>query len=520
MKRKSLLFTLVPLLSLGLVGCSGTAIPIASSENQAINESNGEYLLDLYSINDFHGAVVEDLAKLDDDDKPAPEPGIERLGGFIRGKRDENLGGSIFLANGDMFQGSADSNITEGKMVMEMMNYLDFESTSLGNHEFDWTLESLGKSLEAVEAKFEVLACNIFRKGTANTENPESIILDYPWIKPYKTITRGVEGKQLKIGIIGSIGSSLTTSILASLVKDYDFMEPASYVRQYSEYLKNEENCDVIVYTTHGDGNDTASQGTLEGYINQDIPNYVDVIFTGHAHRELNKTMARTDGSLVPVMQGKGGGAQMSYVQLGVNTSTKAVRTVKQEVLGYDTFKKYSKDKSMKIIYKNYYDSLIKDIKEEKLGKIDSAKTEEQIAELVVNETLKWANSKDNTVVAAVINGKHGIRSTWKKGTITFGDVYKTLPFDNAQYFVTIRKSQLAGIESAVKGGFYTAKSSAYNKAGEDDIVRVCLLSYVAEFSPNLLEDPFSNTVSYNTFSREIVAQAFRDHPKHNPFLG
>ena len=42
-----------------------------------------------------------------------------------------------------MFQGGAESNITRGKIIIDSMNGIGFDSMTIGNHEFDWDEETL-----------------------------------------------------------------------------------------------------------------------------------------------------------------------------------------------------------------------------------------------------------------------------------------------------------------------------------------------------------------------------------------
>ena len=85
---------------------------------------------DFYELSDFHGATTYGEGS---------QLGISKLASYFDDKRTENPGGSIILAGGDMWQGTADSNITRGNLVTYAMCEIGFDSMTLGNHEFDWT---------------------------------------------------------------------------------------------------------------------------------------------------------------------------------------------------------------------------------------------------------------------------------------------------------------------------------------------------------------------------------------------
>ena len=90
--------------------------------------------IDILTTNDFHGALVE----------AGKNPGAAKFGAFLLQQRAKNPYGSIFVSAGDMFQGSPDSNLLYGKTVVEVLNALQMDAMTLGNHEFDWGLDWIG----------------------------------------------------------------------------------------------------------------------------------------------------------------------------------------------------------------------------------------------------------------------------------------------------------------------------------------------------------------------------------------
>lgn len=84
--------------------------------------------LDIYSINDLHGAIEEDEYGR----------GLARIGNFLIEKKTTNPDNTVILVAGDMFQGTAISNLTYGGVVVEALNYIGIDAFTIGNHEFDW----------------------------------------------------------------------------------------------------------------------------------------------------------------------------------------------------------------------------------------------------------------------------------------------------------------------------------------------------------------------------------------------
>ena len=511
MRKPSILFIL-PLMLASLVGCNKEdfkPIPIASSENQALKMDGSNYLLDFYALNDLHGAVVENVETTNLNDR---EPGMARIGAFIREKRNNNLGGSFFLSNGDAYQGSADSNITYGKLVMEMFNLLDFESNSVGNHEFDWTIPTLLESMEEAKVEYSFLACNIKDKAASEIAG-KTVYAD--WCDPYKIEERGVGADKVKIGIIGSIATGLESSILSSAVRNYEFLEPLPLVQHYSQELKD-KGCDVIIYTTHGG---VSGKG---GTVNHDIANYVDVIFTGHTHTEVLTYYPSIRGAQVPVLQGRSNGILMSHAELRVDKVTKVVSAT-GNLLSFSDLNAFGKDKSIEAIYDKWNRETISAVKNEKIGSVSKEISKDEMSTFLAKEMLSYARGQDNAVVAAFHNGLGGVRDVLRKGNVTYGDIYKIFPFDNALYFVTVPGTTIAG---GRLGYFSSAKGATIDglTITPSGSYRIALISYLAEHDNVLLDgsEPgrlvSGTTVEIlNAYPRDIVANAFRSHQHGKP---
>ena len=80
------------------------------------NENNEDGVAEkviIYTVNDFHGAIEEENSKY----------GAARLAGFIKSNQETNKdAATIVVSGGDMFQGSAISNYTQGEVVVDIMN--------------------------------------------------------------------------------------------------------------------------------------------------------------------------------------------------------------------------------------------------------------------------------------------------------------------------------------------------------------------------------------------------------------
>jgi 5'-nucleotidase / UDP-sugar diphosphatase len=70
---------------------------------------------------------------------------------IIREVRAQNPN-TLLVDSGDIFQGTAESYLTRGGVMAKAMNALGYDAFAIGNHEFDWGLDTLGEILGRMEA--------------------------------------------------------------------------------------------------------------------------------------------------------------------------------------------------------------------------------------------------------------------------------------------------------------------------------------------------------------------------------
>src|SRR5260370_34602734 len=64
--------------------------------------------------------------------------GLPTFAGYLSILRADNPGGTLLLDAGDLFQGTLAANLSEGAVVIDAYNYLGYQATAIGNHEFDY----------------------------------------------------------------------------------------------------------------------------------------------------------------------------------------------------------------------------------------------------------------------------------------------------------------------------------------------------------------------------------------------
>ena len=148
-------------------------------------------MIDFYCINDLHGRVLDSSS----------QPGIDEMTTFFR-QAEETDDHVVLLAAGDMWQGSAESNLTKGQLVTDWMSSLDFAAMALGNHEFDWGEAPIEANADL--AAFPLLAINIFDTETGSRVD-------------YCEASQLITCNGVQIGIIGAIGDIYNSIFLSNL---------------------------------------------------------------------------------------------------------------------------------------------------------------------------------------------------------------------------------------------------------------------------------------------------------------
>ena len=163
-----------------------TWIVVARAEPAAIT-------LSVVSTNDVHGRISQ----------------LPLFGGYVdnvRAARVKDGGAVILLDAGDIFQGTIQSNSTEGASMVRAYDALHYDAATLGNHEFDFgpagphavpeapKEDPLGAlKARVAQAKFAFVNANLRNKAGAR--------LPVPKLQPSILLSK----RGVKVGVIGGV---------------------------------------------------------------------------------------------------------------------------------------------------------------------------------------------------------------------------------------------------------------------------------------------------------------------------
>jgi 2',3'-cyclic-nucleotide 2'-phosphodiesterase (5'-nucleotidase family) len=196
--------------------------------------------------------------------------------------RAENPDGTVLIDGGDCFQGTMISNLQFGRPVVEQMNAMRYSAMAVGNHEFDWSADTLEHRVRAMN--FAALGANMIELKTKHRPR---------WARADTVVTR----KGVRLGVLGLCYRFTPTVTLAKNVAHLRFEDDsATAVRLVPELAKRS---DIVIGVGHIPAESDSAYGARSG----DLPRLargvpgVTAWFGGHSH---NLVSDRVNG--VPVM--------------------------------------------------------------------------------------------------------------------------------------------------------------------------------------------------------------------------
>lgn len=362
-----------------------------------------------YAINDFHGAVKENSSR--------GELGIQRIGSFL--KQQGKDGNTLLINSGDYWQGSLESNYSYGEMLTKIANEIEFDSFTIGNHEFDWSKHYIeyNRTLKDPDTGYSVpfLAANIYNYDIKTKQTLDFANLGDKYV--IKTLDNGI-----KVGIIGMMGAGHISSITSNYVDDLTFVNPADLIVDLSRELR-EQGCHVVALSIHDGGDDL---GAL-------VKNNVDVIFASHTHQNEYEV----HNNRVPIIQGACNGEYVSKITLHVDVD--GTVTLK-EGKNMNNIPVATDEGITNIIneYKKDYEALGNTV----LANFSSyASSSSYLPNMVTTAFADYLYENDIDFDYAMTNNA---RATIEAGQVTYSHLYKALPFDNVVYIAEVSGSDLS----------------------------------------------------------------------------
>ncbi|WP_410219349.1 bifunctional 2',3'-cyclic-nucleotide 2'-phosphodiesterase/3'-nucleotidase [Paracoccus sp. (in: a-proteobacteria)] len=222
-------------------------------------------------------------------DKPVDTLGLSRTAALVGAVRAEATN-TLLLDNGDFLQGNPlgdyiayERGMAEGQThpVIQAMNALGVEGGTLGNHEFNYGLEFLERSLAS--AGYPVVCANVVTEQGATAAEDRTLVPPYAVLE--RELVDGVgQSHPIRIGIIGFVPPQIMQWDRAHLEGHVTVRDIVEAAEAWLPRLRS-EGVDLVIALSHsGIGSATAQPGMENAAVPLARLDGIDIILTGHSH--------------------------------------------------------------------------------------------------------------------------------------------------------------------------------------------------------------------------------------------
>ena len=428
--------------------------------------------LSIVGTNDLHGGVLASNG----------QGGLALLAGYVanlRAARAADQGAVLLLDGGDLFQGTLESNLNEGAVVIASYNALGYAASAIGNHEFDFgpagesqTPRAPGDDprgalkARAREAHFPFLTANIIDESTGQP-------VAWPNVRPSMIVTAA----GVRVGIVGLATNVTLSATMAANTRGLAIAPLAPALAAEAQRLRA-AGASVVVAVAHAGGvcrvfddpHDLSSCAANEEIFNvaRAIPaGAVDVIVAGHRHYEIAHEVAG-----IAIIESRSGGRTFGRVDLTIDGAT-------HQVLGKTVFRPHdicaferpdgacaaqSDVSAEPAVYEGravIASRQIDDILAPAIARANVVKSVAFPAEVLDplpevsdgesalgNLLADWMRSTVPDADAGIANSG-GVRAALPAGVLTFGRLYAVTPFDNRAGMMQLTGAQLSAMVRA-----------------------------------------------------------------------
>ncbi|EEL98270.1 2',3'-cyclic-nucleotide 2'-phosphodiesterase [Bacillus mycoides DSM 2048] len=251
---------------------------MALNQNQIVT-------LNILLTSDVHGTVYP----IHYQDNSKAEIGLAKISTLIKKERSQNAN-VLLIDNGDFIQGTPFTyhyatyeKDMENPMSL-LANYLEYDIAIIGNHEFNYGMDILNNAVTTANSPY--LSANILDK---NRKEPY-------FGKPY--IIKHIESN-IKIAILGVTTHYIPHWEQAHHIKDLQFEDAFETTKKWVSYIRKHEKPDLLVVAYHGGFERDLQTGVPTEVLTGENQGYamcheiegIDILLTGHQHREIAHTV-------------------------------------------------------------------------------------------------------------------------------------------------------------------------------------------------------------------------------------
>ena len=433
----------------------------ASSETTKPELSDAPTCIAVVGSNDLHGQLEPESLRIGNYE--VRRGGLLGFSGYLNVIREQFGDRVLILDAGDLMHGTYTANHGRGAAMIAGLNQLGFHASTIGNHEFDYgprtpdAADRIGVLKNRIaEASFPFLGANITDRKTGSP-------IDWP-------NTRGsliIELGNVRVGIIGLATPNTPQTTRPQNVTTLAFESPKQVVLKQARQLRR-DGAQLIVALAHlgakcedlSDPNNLEScdsRGGLIELLNALPRGVVDIAIGGHTHslaaHWINGVATLESGhrgryfGWLKACVAPSGGLDRIHSTIHAPVATcletwadgtctpveQATEVLPAEYLGHPVVVSTELQKTLAPFIDAARQSrekilpieLPRDLKRKTQQKIEDGFPNDSLGDVVAEGMRKAVNADVG------IQNRGGVRADLPKGTLTFGQVYRVLPFGN-----------------------------------------------------------------------------------------
>ncbi len=402
-----------------------SAFPTLASAAAALESDT--VCISILHTTDLHGHI---LPTADYNGNP-DYGGLARCAAQIRRWRRQNSN-SILIDVGDVYQGTDVSLRNKGELMIDLFNHLKYDAWIVGNHEFDWGIETFINALQRSE--MPVLAANTILNGKPAGASCDS---QHPFAKIQPLIVKEIAG--IKLAIIGVTTPGMPFWLGPEFTRGIDFQNPVEPARRAIARAKS-EGAHAIVLSGHmglkmRSGGDDFANTVMA--LTSEFPD-VAAFIAGHTHQAIPSRL--TNGVLFT--QADHFGIHVGRVDLLFDRSSKkllhreAICELIDNRIHFDHVI-VSRAKSQLAESDALLSSPVGELAERLRGRSRPGVPSD--VERLIGDAIREALLERNVRVDGVMHGAFDDNASLPAGPKTLNDIWSLIPYEN--YVVTAQLS-------------------------------------------------------------------------------
>ena len=298
-----------------------TTMAVNKTTAKNVKPKNGTITLHVVETSDIHGSFFP----YDFINRTPKKGSLARVSSYVKKLRTEKGNENIVLLdNGDILQGQPTCyfynyvNTKETNIAAEVINYLNYDAESMGNHDVEPGHAVFDKWIS--EVKCPMLGANIIDAKT-----------NKPYVKPYTILNKN----GVKVAVIGMLTPAIPNWLQPEIWSGMRFDDMVETARKWVKYVKENEKPDVIIGLFHsGTEGGIITNGAMEDaslVVPREVPGF-DLVLFGHDHTRHNGYETSIDGSKTLCLDPANNAISVSKAEISL--TFKKGKLVKKNVTG------------------------------------------------------------------------------------------------------------------------------------------------------------------------------------------